>query len=151
MHILRYINAIPRDQPCPDCGRFSNRGVSIDAVIIQVGQVLLVQRGVEPYKGSWATPGGYVEWDETTEQTVTREVKEETGLTVESCQLVGVRSSPDRHPKQVINLVYRVSVAEGEPVKGDDAADVQWFSLENLPETLAFDHEQNIEDSLKLS
>ncbi len=145
------MNKVARDQQCPHCGRFSNRGVSIDAVIIQDDKVLLIQRGVEPNKGFWATPGGYVEWDETTEQTVAREVKEETGLNVELCQLVGVRSSPDRHPKQVINLIYRVTVKQGDPRAGDDAQDVKWFPLNSLPEPLALDHKQNIEDALKLS
>ena len=143
MHELRH------NEPCPHCGRFDNRGVSIDAVIIRDGKVLLIKRGLEPNKGFWATPGGYVEWDESAEQTVQREVKEETGLTTRSVRLVGVYSAPGRHPKQVINLLYVVDVEEGEPLAGDDAEGIRWFALDNLPEQLALDHKQNIADAQK--
>ena len=51
---------LTNSQPCPTCGRYANRGVSVDAVIIRNNQVLLIQRGVEPDKGFWGTPGGYV-------------------------------------------------------------------------------------------
>ena len=150
-YTISLMNKLTRDQQCPDCGRFSNRGVSIDAVIIKDGEVLLVQRGVEPNKGFWAIPGGYVEWDETTEQAVAREVMEETSLRVGQCALVGARSSPERHPKQVINLIYRVAVDHGDPRAGDDVTDVKWFPLDDLPHPLALDHKQNIEDALELA
>lgn len=139
---------LSRNEACPHCGRFANRGVSIDAVIIKGGKVLLVQRDVEPSKGYWGTPGGYVEWDESTEDAVKREVREETGLTVANTRLVGVYSKPNRHPKQVINVVYLVDVEDGELTAGDDAEAVQWFSLEALPEKMALDHQQNIHDAI---
>lgn len=140
---------LSRSEPCPHCGRFANRGVSIDAIIIKGSQVLLVKRGVDPFKGFWATPGGFVEWDESAQQAVTREVMEETGLTVTNAELVSAYSDPDRHPRQVINLLHVVDVADGTPVAGDDADDVQWFALDNLPAELAFDHKQNIADAQK--
>jgi 8-oxo-dGTP diphosphatase len=141
---------LKRDEQCPHCGRFSNRGLSIDAVIIKGDEILLVKRGAEFDTGLWATPGGYVEWDESTEGSVAREVKEETGLNVISTKFVGVYSSPDRHPKQVINIVYLAEVEKGEPKAGDDARDVRWFPLDALPEKMAFDHKQNIADALKV-
>lgn len=94
-------------EPCSVCGRYANRGVSIDAVIVRLGQILLIQRGVEPDKGFWGTPGGYVGWDESAEETVIREAKEETNLDVEKAKLVKVSSDPKRHPKQVINLPFK--------------------------------------------
>ena len=141
---------LKRNEPCPHCGRFANRGVSIDAVIIKKNKILLIQRGVEPNKGYWGTPGGYVDWDESVEDAVKREVKEETNLEAVKLQLVGVYSSPERHPKQVINIVYLVEVAEGEIRCGDDAADISWYSLDSLPELMALDHKKNIEDSIPL-
>src|SRR3989344_8166368 len=137
-------------EPCSICGRYANRGVSIDAVIVKNGQILLIQRGVEPSKGFWGTPGGYVGWDESAEETVKREVKEETSLDVIETKLVGVYSSPTRHPKQVINLVYLTKVNNGEPKHSDDATDARWFSLEELPQQMALDHKQNIGDAKKL-
>ena len=113
---------LKRDEQCPHCGRFSNRGLSIDAVIIKDNEILLVQRGAEF----------------------------DTGLNVINTKFVGVYSSPDRHPKQVINIVYLAEVEEGEPKAGDDAQDVRWFPLDALPEKMAFDHKQNITDALKI-
>lgn len=144
------MNKLSPDEQCPDCGRFANRGVSIDAVIVRDKEVLLVKRGIEPYEGYWALPGGYVEWDESTEETVKREVNEETGLHVTGVKLVGVYSSPDRHPKQVINVLYIARVADGDPKASDDAEEVAWFSVHALPENMAFDHRQEITDALGL-
>jgi 8-oxo-dGTP diphosphatase len=124
--------------------------VSIDAVIIKDGKVLLIQRGAEPNKGFWGTPGGYVGWDETLEDTVKREVKEETGLDVVKTILIGVYSSPSRHPKQVINVVYATEIKDGEIKYGDDATDAKWFSIDSLPKPMALDHRQNIQDTVKV-
>lgn len=134
-----------RDEPCPECGRFANRGVSIDAVIVRDGNVLLIERGIEPDKGAWATPGGYVDWDETVEGAVEREIREETGLEAVKVEFLGVRSEPDRHPKQVINMVFLVGVAPGDPQAGDDAADVAWFAFDALPDRIALDHRTNLD------
>ncbi len=142
------MNGIANNVPCPHCGRFANRGLSIDAVIIKDNQVLLIKRGVEPDKGLWGMPGGYVEWDESPEEAVAREVREETGLIVTSTKLVGVFGSPTRHPKQVVTVVYAVAVKDGPIHVGDDAEDAQWFPLDQLPARLAFDHQQNIEAAL---
>ena len=141
--------SLKNNEQCPHCGRFANRGVSIDAVIISGNKVLLIQRGVEPNKGFWGTPGGYVNWDESLEETVRREVKEETDLDITNLTLVGVYSSPSRHPKQVINVVYLIEVADGKVKHGDDAMDAKWFDLDNLPTEMALDHKQNIEDAIK--
>lgn len=140
---------IPNDEQCPHCGRYANRGVSIDAIIVKDNQILLIQRGAEPFRGYWGTPGGYVGWDETTEKTVKREVKEETGLDVVSTKLVGVYSAPARHPKQVINLVYLVGIKKGVAKHGDDALDARWFPIDQLPKQMALDHKQNIQDAKK--
>ena len=138
-----------RDEACLHCGRYANRGVSIDAVIVDNKKVLLIQRGVEPNKGYWGTPGGYVCWDESAEEAVVREVKEETNLDVIDTKLVGVYSSPSRHPKQVINLLYTVKVDNVSKLEvGDDASGAKWFSLDELPSKIALDHKQNIKDTI---
>ncbi len=142
------MTSLSKHDPCTVCGRFANRGVSVDAVIIKDSEILLIKRGVEPYKEFWATPGGYVSWDESAEESVTREVKEETGLDVTRTTLVCVRSSPSRHPKQVINLVYIVEVSDKNARHGDDALETKWFPLDKIPQHLAFDHKQNIVDAI---
>lgn len=133
--------------PCPECGQYKNRGVSVDGIIIRDNKILLIKRGNEPFKGYWALPGGYVDWNESTEEAVAREVLEETGLKVNSCELIGVYSSPNRHPKQVINVAYRVATT-GEPKAADDALEFKWCSIDDLPAELAFDHKKIIADCL---
>lgn len=139
------------DEQCPECGRWGNRGLSVDAVIVKQGKVLLVLRGAEPCKGMWALPGGYVGWDESTEQAVIREVKEETHLQVMQAKLIGVYSAPHRHPSHAITIAYRVEVKDDTPRADDDAQDTRWFALSDLPDTLAFDHGQIIADARALS
>ena len=123
---------LKRNDPCLTCGRFDNRGVSIDAVLIKDTKILLIKRGSQPYKGFWGTPGGYVDWDESAEEAVKREVKEETGLEVIKTSLIGVYSNPTRHPKQTINIVYIAYVASGEAKASDDATEVKWFPISEL-------------------
>lgn len=137
-------DTIANDKPCPHCGRYDNRGVSVDALIIKDDKILLIRRGAEPDKGKWATPGGYIGWDESAHDAVMREVKEETGLSATKATFLAESSSPNRHPRQVITLAFLVSVDDAEPQKGDDADEVQWFSLDKLPTPLAFDHEKTI-------
>jgi len=108
---------------------------------------MLVKRGVEPFKGHWALLGGYVDWNETVEEAVKREVAEEANVKVISLQHVGIHSNPQRHPKQCVNLSYIVDIA-GDPVAGDDAEEIRFFPIKSLPSDLAFDHEEIIKDSL---
>lgn len=138
---------LSNSEPCPHCGRFANRGVTIDAIIIKDNQVLLIKRGVEPFRGYWALPGGYVGWDETIAEAVKREVSEELGVSVKSVKELGIYSDPDRHPRQCINITHVVEI-EGEPKAADDALDFTYFPLNDLPSEMAFDHKQIIQDYL---
>jgi 8-oxo-dGTP diphosphatase len=135
------------DEQCSHCGRFDNRGVSIDAVIAKDNKLLLIKRGLNPFKDFWALPGGYVSWDESVEDTVKREIKEETNLDVSNIKLIGVYSLPERHPKQVINIAFLAEKVKGYVKVGDDALDFKWFSLDQLPDKLAFDHHEIIKDA----
>lgn len=139
--------SLGHDEKCPRCGRYDNRGVTVDALILEGIQILLIRRGAEPFKGYWALPGGYVGWDETIQEAVTREVLEETGLKVTGMKQLPVYSDPARHPRQCIDIPFLVSV-EGEIRAGDDAKDAKYFDINSLPE-LAFDHLQIIQDYTK--
>jgi 8-oxo-dGTP diphosphatase len=111
--------------------------------------ILLVQRKHEPFQGSWALPGGFVEYGETTEQAVIREVQEETGLQTRVHGLLGVYSDPNRDPRgHTITVVYRVTPVGGVLMAGDDAALVRYFKGDELPR-LAFDHAVIIKDAFK--
>ena len=110
------------------------------------GRVLLIQRANDPYEGSWALPGGFVDMGETVEDAAVREAKEETGLDVELLRLVGVYSEPDRDPRGHNVSVAFLARAEGDPTAASDAAEAAF--LDPSSTDLAFDHESIISDAL---
>jgi len=120
--------------------------LTVDGVIILNGKIVLIRRKNEPYRGSFALPGGFVEIGETTEEAVKREVMEETGLLIEILKLVGVYSEPSRDPRGHTVSVAYLAVGKGKPRADTDAAEVGCFDPGNLPE-LAFDHQRIINDA----
>lgn len=124
------------------------RAVTVDGLIIREGKILLVKRNHEPYFGFWAIPGGYVELNETCEEAVVREVKEETNLKTKIKNLIGVYSGPSRSPHHTITAAYLLEIISGEVRKSREATEIGWFPLNNLP-SLAFDHEEIIADYQK--
>ncbi len=130
---------------------YQNRPVTSNAIIVNNGEVLLVRRINDPFKDYWAIPGGFVEITEGTKQAAIRELLEETGVHGEVINLVGVFDSPDRDPRRnTICIAYLIKpVASLEIKASDDAKEVRWFVISNLPK-LAFDHKSQIEAALKL-
>ena len=105
-------------------------------------KVLLVQRGIEPYKGRWAFPGGFLQMDESAEEGALRELREETGLSGAFIRQFHTISAPVRDPRErVITIAFYALVRIEEVTGGDDAADARWFALDEVPQ-LAFDHDQ---------
>ena len=143
------IMELKKNEPCPYCGRYDNRGLSIDAIIVKENKLLLIERGTEPFKGSWAIVGGYIDWGERTEEVVKREVKEEIGVSVKKMRLLGVYSVPSRHPKQVITVVYVIDEFTGTSRESEEAVKIKWFSFSELPRIMAFDHRKIVNDALK--
>jgi ADP-ribose pyrophosphatase YjhB (NUDIX family) len=109
--------------------------------------ILLVKRGVHPYKDCWALPGGFLKPDETVEECALREITEETNVTPVALLPIGVFSEPGRDPRGWIISNAFFSVITEESVKqvgGDDAADAQWFDV-------FFEQENNGDYHLSLS
>ena len=125
------------------------RPAAVDAVIVRDGKILLIKRRKEPYFGKWAVPGGFIEWNETAEEAVVRETREETGVLVRPTRITGVYSSPKRDPRQTVATAFLCEYVSGEPKGGDDAEEAKWWPLSKLPE-LAFDHKKIISDALRL-
>jgi 8-oxo-dGTP diphosphatase len=123
---------------------FARPAVAADiAIVSSDAQVLLIRRGDEPFKGSWALPGGFVDPDESLEEAAARELREETGLTGVRMEQLGAFGDPGRDPRGwVISIVYiaRVDRHSLQPQAGDDAAEVGWHRLDQLPGRMAFDH-----------
>lgn len=128
---------------------YKSPSITADGILIKNQQILLVKRKNQPFKGKWALPGGFVEYEEKTEDTVIREVLEETGLKTKINQLAGVYSDPDRDPRgHTITVAYILDIIGGELVAGDDASDVKFFNVKELP-NLSFDHSKIINEVLQ--
>jgi 8-oxo-dGTP diphosphatase len=126
------------------------RPLTADAIILYEGGFVLIRRGNEPFKGRLALPGGFVNKDETVEQAVIRETKEETGLDTEIIRLVGVYSDPGRDPRgPTVSVCYRLRVTGGMPRASSDAAAVELIPPDVVP-TLAFDHSRMLDDARRL-
>ena len=102
-------------------------------VVNAKNQVLLVKRDIEPKKGQWCLPGGFIELGEAPEDGALRELSEETGLTGKIDRLLGVRAAPSAQYHSVLMVGYLVRQYKGEPIAGDDAADAQWFAQIGMP------------------
>ena len=133
MEKQKYTYNYPRPAVTTDCVVFGFDGRDL--------KVLLIERGLEPYKGCWAFPGGFLNMDETAEQGALRELKEETGLDLRYIKQVGAFSDVDRDPRdRVITIAFYALAKKSAVQGGDDAAKAQWFSLNDVPR-LAFDHD----------
>ena len=127
---------------------YRNPVLTTDGIVLIDDRLVLIKRGHEPGKGSWALPGGIVEYGETTERCVEREIEEETGLRTKILDLIGVYSDQSRDPRgHFISVLYHLKKIDGDLKGGDDADKANLFSIDQLP-VLAFDHAQMIRDFL---
>ncbi len=120
--------------------------LTVDALILFEGKLVLIRRKNPPFKDQFALPGGFVEVGETVETAAAREAKEETGLDIKIVKLLGVYSDPLRDPRGHTVSVCFLAKGKGNLKAGSDAKDTGLFSLNELPE-LAFDHKKIIEDA----
>ena len=135
------------------CYKYPHPAVTTDCVIFcfdgQSLKVLLVERGIEPYKGRWAFPGGFLNPDERAEEGARRELNEETGLEGAFIEQFHTYTDPNRDPRErVITIAYFALVRIQEVHSGDDAAKAQWFPIEEVPQ-LAFDHDRILRDATR--
>lgn len=122
--------------------------LAVDTVLLtREGDILLIRRRNDPYRDSWALPGGFVDPEERIRDAVERELREETGVQDVPLEEFRAYGDPGRDPRgRVVSFVFIARIQNKlKAVAGDDAKECGWFSIRNLPE-LAFDHETILED-----
>jgi 8-oxo-dGTP diphosphatase len=122
--------------------------ITVDIVIFTVRdralQVLLVKRGIPPFKGQHAIPGGFIHEDESLDDAALRELNEEAGIRNVFLEQLYSFGDPQRDPRgRVITVAYYALISSDEPspIPGGDAAEAAWFPVGKLP-PLAFDHQR---------
>lgn len=138
-----YTYKYPHPAVTTDCVVFGFDGNALN--------LLLIQRGIEPHKGSWALPGGFMNINETAEQGALRELHEETGVKDIYIEQLQAFTAVDRDPRErVMTIAFLAFVRQEnyEVIAGDDASQAQWFPVNDLP-VLAFDHDEIISVALE--
>ena len=136
------------------CYEYPRPAVAVDiALFCRAGsevEVLLIKRARDPFKGRWAFPGGFVDKDESLEHAASRELLEETGLTVVNLEQIGAFGDPGRDPRgHTVSIVFSAVLDSRLQARAaDDAADAEWYSALGPPK-LAFDHKKILSLALR--
>jgi 8-oxo-dGTP diphosphatase len=135
---------------CAACGfvLYRNPVVGVAVVVVRRGRVLLGLRSGS-YADQWCIPCGYVEWDEDVRAAAEREFAEETGLRVHTGSVVAVHSNFHNSVQHTVGIWFRGRVKGGRLVAGDDLKEVGFFSLDSLPQPLAFPTDLLVLDQLR--
>jgi len=134
---------------------FEKPSVTVDIVIFTIQdkdlKVLLVKRDLEPFKGKWAIPGGFVRIEETLEEAAKRELAEETGVKDVYLEQLYTFGNPKRDPRGRVITVSYMALINADKINlkaSTDVSEAEWVSLSKLP-ALAFDHKSILEYALK--
>jgi len=135
--------------------KFKKPSVTVDTIIFTIEnnrlKILLVKRNLNPYKGKWALPGGFVRIDEPLEDAAKRELEEETSVKDVYLEQLYSFGEPKRDPRGRVITVAYMALINSESIKlkaSTDVSDAKWFSVSDLP-VLAFDHRKILEYALK--
>jgi 8-oxo-dGTP diphosphatase len=125
---------------------YPRAALTVDCVVFGLDEqelkVMLIQRGLPPFEGKWALPGGFVRLDETLDEAARRELQEETGLSKIFLEQLYTFSEVDRDPRErVVSVAYYalVNLRDHQVHAATDARDAAWFGVHDVP-SLAFDH-----------
>ena len=130
---------------CPDCGHihFDDPKVAAVAFVEKEKHVLLVRRNMNPGRGKWALPAGYVDFGEAPADAAKREVYEETNLEVEITELIDVYGTDGSHGASIV-IIYKARVTNGKASAQDDADAVMWYSAREALPDIAFESTRNM-------
>jgi ADP-ribose pyrophosphatase YjhB (NUDIX family) len=147
------VDRVVEDRPrriCSLCGHVAYRHPAVGAVaaVVRSGEVLLIKRAIEPFRGHWTLPAGYLEIDEEPWEAARRETREETGLEIEQIELMGVLTNRDDHRRNGVVIAYLARPIGGALAAGDDAEDARFFSVRSLPQELGFLNNRRLLETL---
>lgn len=135
--------------------QYPRAALTVDCVVFGLDQgdlkIMLIQRDLEPFRGQWALPGGFVHVDETLEQAALRELEEETGLARVYMEQLRAFSEVDRDPRErVVSVAFfaLVKLQDHRVKAATDARDAAWFSISDIP-SLAFDHHEIVDFAIE--
>jgi ADP-ribose pyrophosphatase YjhB (NUDIX family) len=136
---------------CPSCGfvDYENPLPCVSIIGIKGDKIVLIKRGIEPSKGSWAPPSGFMETGEKPEDTALRELYEETSLKGEVIRLLGVHSQHTKIYGNLVILIFLVRITEGNIKAGDDAVDAKFFAFDEIPQMKHDFYNEAIDEATK--
>ncbi len=136
---------------CPNCGFiFWNNPTPVASVVIHKdGEVLMLKRAKEPFRGYWVLPGGYINVEETAEEAVIREAKEEVNVEITLEKLIGAYRIDDDPRGINIDIIYSAQ-GKGSVALSPEDSEFNYYKLSSLPELIAYKHREAIEDWSKI-
>jgi ADP-ribose pyrophosphatase YjhB (NUDIX family) len=135
---------------CSRCSHvvYAHPTIGAVAAVVREGTVLLVRRRVDPFRGHWTLPAGYLEIEEEPWEAARRETREETGIEIEHVELLDVLVNHDDHRRRGVVVAYLARPVGGELRAGDDAEEARFFELARLPEELGFANNRRLLNEL---
>src|SRR5579871_6168479 len=143
-----------KDTAMPNTYQYPRAALTVDCVVFGFDEselkVLLIQRALDPFKGKWALPGGFVRVEETLDAAARRELAEETGLENVFLEQLYTFGTVNRDPRErVVSVAYYalVKLSDHRAKAATDAANAEWFPISKVP-SLAFDHAEILSAAL---
>ena len=124
-----------------------------DGVILNNGKVLLIKRKIKPFKGFWTIPGGHIDFGETSQESLIREIKEETNIDVEVVNLIKIYDNPKRDPwGHIISITYLCKPINTNSIfkENEEVQSLYWCDIDKLPKNIGFDHRIMINDGIRM-
>lgn len=131
--------------------RHRHPAVTVNWIIERGNKILLQKRAMTPFKNHWEIGGGFINYGETVEDALVREVKEETGFGVKPKGIIGVYSDPKRDPRgHAVSIFFAVNIIGGKLRINEEVKEFKWFRINEIDfNSLGFDHAKLINDYLK--
>lgn len=137
---------------CSKCGKiYYENPTPVVAIIARdyEGKILLIKRKIEPCKGEWALPSGFMEIEESPTEAALRELAEETGLKGKSKKLIGVYPNNSEVHGYLVAIIYEVEISGGKLCAGDDAEEAEFFAVNQIPPLAFQSHREALGEVLK--